>query len=156
MDAIDKRILTVLQRDASISIAALADAVNISQTPCWRRVQKLEQDGVITKRVAILNREKVNCATTAFIQIRTNDHSIAWLDEFHRCVIGMPEVVDFHRLTGEVDYLLRIVVPDLKAYDAFYKRLISKIRLHDVSSMLSMEEIKYSSEIPLDYLPLKR
>jgi Lrp/AsnC family transcriptional regulator len=154
LDAIDKRILALLQTDASLTITEIAERVGTSQTPCWRRIQKLERDGLIRRRVALLDREKLNCSTTAFMMIRTNDHSIEWLASFYKAVAELPEVVDFHRLSGDIDYLLRVVVPDMKAYDAFYKRLISRIRLYDVSSMFSMEEIKSSSELPLDYLVL--
>ena len=154
MDRTDYKILAILQEDASLPVAEVASRVNLSQTPCWRRIQRLERDGLIRRRVALLDRDKLNCGTTAFMMIRTNDHSIEWLASFHKAVAELPEVVDFHRLSGDIDYLLRVVVPDMKAYDAFYKRLISRIRLHDVSSMFSMEELKSSSELPLDYLIL--
>jgi Lrp/AsnC family transcriptional regulator len=156
LDSIDRKILEILQTDATRPIAEIADAVHLSHTPCWRRIQKLEDEGYITRRVALLDREKLNCGTTVFIAIRTNQHSIEWLELFHKTVAGMPEVVDFHRLSGDIDYLIRVVLPDIKHYDAWYKRLISKVPLSDVSSMFSMEEIKSSTQLPLSYVTLKR
>lgn len=151
MDDRDTKILALLQEDATMSVADIAEAVNLSHTPCWRRIQRLEQAGYIRKRVALLDKEKLNCGLTAFIAVRINEHSIEWLEEFHRVVAAMPEVVDFHRLAGDIDYLIRIVVPDMKEYDRFYKRLIARVSLFDVSSMFSMEEIKSTTQIPLTY-----
>jgi Lrp/AsnC family transcriptional regulator len=156
IDTIDRKILALLQVDASTPISEIAEKVGLSQTPCWRRIQRLEQDGYIRRRVAFLDREKLNVGTTVFIAIRTNQHNSTWFEKFHRIVANMPEVVDFHRLSGEIDYLIRVIVPGIREYDAFYKRLISQIDITDVSSMFSMEEIKSSSEVPLDYVPVKR
>ncbi|MTJ83232.1 MAG: Lrp/AsnC family transcriptional regulator [Telmatospirillum sp.] len=155
LDALDKKILSLLQTDASRSMVEIAEAVHLSHSPCWRRLQRLEEEGYIKRRVAILDREKLNCGLTAFIAIRTNQHSLDWFEAFHRLVADMPEVLDFHRLSGEIDYLIRVVVPDMKAYDQFYMRLISKIAINDVSSMFSMEEIKSSTELPLDYVRVR-
>jgi Lrp/AsnC family transcriptional regulator len=151
IDQIDRRILELLQRDSTMSVAAIAEKINLTSTPCWRRIQRLEQAGYILRRVAVLDREKLNCGLTAFIVVRTANHSIEWLQNFHSVVAEMPEVLEFHRLSGDIDYLIRVVTPDMKSYDQFYKKLIGKITLFDVSSMFSMEEIKSSTELPLHY-----
>ena len=152
MDTIDRKILAALQADASLSSAELADKVGLSPTPCWRRVQKLEAAGLIRKRVALLDRDKLHVGTTVFVSIRTRTHSGDWLGRFAAVVQDMPEVVEFYRMSGDVDYVMKVVVPDIPAYDAFYKRLISKIDLSDVSSSFAMEEIKATTALPLDYL----
>lgn len=151
MDDFDRKILSLLQRDASISVAEIADRVGLSSTPCWRRIQKLEADGVIKHRVAILDPEKVNVGVTVFVSIRTQHHSIDWLDRFSKAVEDIDEVVEFYRMSGDVDYLLRIVVPDIAAYDAVYKRVISTIELNDVTSSFAMECIKQTTALPLQY-----
>lgn len=152
LDSIDRRILQELQQDASLSTADLADRVGLSTTPCWRRVRHLESAGYIKKRVALLDRERLGVATTVFVAVKTRSHAADWLDKFAGAVRDMPEVVEFHRMSGDVDYLMKVVVPDIPAYDAFYKRLISKIDLSDVSSSFAMEEIKTTTALPLDYL----
>jgi len=152
MDSIDKKILTCLQHDASLSIAEISERVNLSQTPCWRRIQNLEKTGVIKKRVAILERDKVNVGVTIFVSLKTRHHNREWLEKFARAVEDLPEVVEFYRMSGDVDYLLKVVVPDIAAYDAVYKRLIEKIDLDDVSSTFAMEEIKCETALPLDYI----
>lgn len=156
MDKLDRRILGILQEDATIAVADLAKKVGLSTTPCWRRVQKLEEEGVIRKRVALLDPVKINARVTVFVSIRTNSHSIEWLRRFSEVVGEFPEVVEFYRMSGDVDYLLRVVVPDIAAYDAFYQRLISKIEIRDVSSAFAMEQIKYTTEMPLDYMVLAK
>ncbi|QKV17641.1 Lrp/AsnC family transcriptional regulator [Oricola thermophila] len=156
MDKLDRRILGILQEDATIAVADLAKKVGLSTTPCWRRVQKLEEEGVIRKRVALLDPVKINARVTVFVSIRTNSHSIEWLKRFSEVVGEFPEVVEFYRMSGDVDYLLRVVVPDIAAYDAFYQRLISKIEIRDVSSAFAMEQIKYTTEMPLDYMVLAK
>ena len=123
MDKLDRRILRILQEDSTIAVADLAKKVGLSTTPCWRRIQKLEEEGVIRKRVALLNPEKVNGRVTVFVSIRTNSHSMEWLKRFSEGIADFPEVVEFYRMSGDVDYLLRVVVPDIAAYDAFYQRL---------------------------------
>ncbi|EPR19320.1 ArsR family transcriptional regulator, partial [Agrobacterium radiobacter DSM 30147] len=128
--------------------------VGLSTTPCWRRIQKMEEDGVIRRRVALLDPVKVNTKVTVFVSIRTASHSIEWLKRFSEVVSEFPEVVEFYRMSGDVDYLLRVVVPDIAAYDAFYKRMIAKIEIRDVSSAFAMEQIKYTTELPLDYMLL--
>ena len=142
MDQIDRKILTVLQSDANISIAELADKVGLSQTPCWKRIQKLEQSGVIIKRVALVAPEKIGLGLTVFVQIETADHSGPWLEKFAQMVSSMPEVMEFYRMAGDVDYMLRVVVADMAAYDTFYKTLIETIPLKNVTSRFAMERIK--------------
>lgn len=152
MDRIDKRILTLLQQDATTPVAEIGKKVGLSTTPCWRRIQKLEEDGVITKRVAVLDPQQVNAKVTVFVSIRTNSHTAEWLKRFSEVTSEFPEVVELYRMSGEVDYLLRVVVPDIQAYDAFYQRLISKVDITDVSSSFAMEQLKYTTQLPLDYL----
>jgi len=156
MDRVDRNILRLLQEDATIAVADIAKRVGLSTTPCWRRIQKLEEEGVIERRVALLSPEKVNTRVTVFVSIRTNMHSTEWLKRFSEVVGDFPEVVEFHRMSGDVDYLLRVVVPDIAAYDAFYKRLIERIEIRDVSSAFAMERIKSTTQLPLDYMVLDK
>ena len=142
MDAVDTKILMLLQEDASISIAELAQKVNLSQTPCWKRVQRLEASGVIQKRVALVDPEKVGLGLTVFVSIETSDHSGTWLERFAEFVSAMPEVMEFYRMAGDVDYMLRVVVSDMAAYDRFYKRLIEAIPLKNVTSRFAMQRVK--------------
>lgn len=142
MDAIDRKILTALQDNANLSIAELADRVGLSQTPCWKRVQRLEATGVILKRVALVAPERIGLGLTVFVQIQTDDHSSTWLKRFAEAVAAMPEVMEFYRMAGDVDYMLRVVVADMAAYDAFYKALIETIPLKNVTSRFAMERIK--------------
>ena len=151
LDAFDKRIQAALQADATLPVAKVAEMAGLSPTPCWRRIQKLEQAGVIRKRVALLDRRKLNVGVTVFIAIRTSQHNAAWLERFRRALADIPEIVDFYRMSGEIDYLIRAVVPDIEAYDGVYKRLISAVDLTDVTSMFAMEELKSTTEVPLDY-----
>ena len=151
MDRIDKRILTLLQQDATTPVAEIGKKVGLSTTPCWRRIQKLEEDGVITKRVAVLDPVAVNAKVTVFVSIRTNSHNSEWLKRFSEVTSEFPDV-ELYRMSGEVDYLLRVVVPDIQAYDTFYQRLINKIDITDVSSSFAMEQLKYTTQLPLDYL----
>ena len=149
MDQIDIKILDCLQHDASLTTAEISEKVNLSKTPCWRRIQMLESSGIIGKRVALLNREKLDRNMDVFVSIRTNQHNAKWFREFSNVVNSMPEVVEFYRMSGEVDYLMRVVVTDMKAYDRFYQRLIEQIDINDVSSNFAMEQIKYTTAIPL-------
>lgn len=152
LDAIDRKILARLQDDADVQIAELAAAVGLSQTPCWRRVQRLRQAGVITRQVALVDRHLVNVGVTVFVAVRTSNHSQAWFEQFKATVELIPEVVEFYRMSGDVDYLLRVVVPDIAAYDKVYKRLIHDTQLADVSSSFAMEELKYTTALPLSYI----
>ena len=156
MDRLDRKILRLLQEDATLAVADVAKKVGLSTTPCWRRIQKLEEDGVIQRRVAILDPVRINTRVTVFVSIRTGSHSNEWLKRFSEVVQEFPEVVEFYRMSGDVDYLLRVVVPDIAAYDAVYKRLISKIDIRDVSSAFAMEQIKYTTELPLDYMSIEK
>ena len=156
MDRIDRAILRLLQEDATLAVADIAKRVGLSTTPCWRRIQRLEENGVIRRRVALLDPEAVNARVTVFVSIRTREHSREWLKRFSEVVTDFPEVVEFYRMSGDVDYLLRVVVPDIASYDAFYRRLIERIEIADVSSSFAMEQIKYTTELPLDYLVLTK
>ncbi len=152
MDGIDRKILTQLQADATLSTAEIAERVGLSTTPCWRRIQNLEKSGVIRKRVALLDRAQLNIGIDVFVAIRTSQHNIKWLEKFASAVVDFPEVVEFYRMSGEIDYLMRVVVPDISAYDRFYKRLIQQANISDVSSSFAMERIKYTTALPLDYI----
>lgn len=152
LDAIDRRILARLQRDATQPMAELADQVGLSLTPCWRRVQRLEKDGFILKRIAVLDRHLLNASVTVFVAIRTTEHSIEWIERFHKAIRDMDEVVDIYRMSGEIDYLIRAFVPDIQSYDALYKKLIAKMPASNVTSMFAMEEIKSTTEVPLSFI----
>ncbi|WP_340646198.1 Lrp/AsnC family transcriptional regulator [Phenylobacterium sp.] len=149
LDPVDRRILRELQADATISIADLAEIVGLSQTPCWKRVKRLTDDGVIERRVALLDRDKLDLGLVVFVSIRTARHDEAWLAAFAKGASALPEVVEFYRMSGETDYLLKVVVSDIGAYDRFYKRLIATAELGDVSSSFAMEQIKFTTALPL-------
>ncbi len=151
MDEMDLKILELLQEDASLTVAQVAERIGLSATPCWRRIQKLEEEGVIRKRVALLDARKLNVGVTVFIAVKTNQHNAEWLQRFAAVVAEIPEVVEFYRMSGEVDYLLRVVVPDIAGYDAVYKKLIERIELTDVSSSFAMEQIKFTTALPLQF-----
>ena len=149
MDAIDKKLLELLQTDLSIPIAELAMRVNLSQTPCWKRVQRLKDSGVIRAQVALCDAAKLGVGTTVFVSIRTNQHTAAWAQQFLAQVTRIPEVVEVYRMSGEIDYLLRVVVSDIGDYDRMYKELIRGVSLSDVGSNFAMEQIKYSTALPI-------
>jgi Lrp/AsnC family transcriptional regulator len=149
MDAIDKKILTVLQEDTSLSVAEIGNRVGLSSTPCWKRIQRLEADGVIQKRVALVDQAKVGLGITVFVSIETGDHSQAWLDRFAEAVGAMPEVMEFYRMAGDVDYMLRVVVADIAGYDTFYKKLIGTVPLKNVTSRFAMEKVKSTTALPI-------
>jgi len=151
LDAIDRKLLEMLQLDCDTPVADLAAAVQLSTTPCWRRIQRMKEAGVITGHVALVDPGSVNVGVTVFVNIKTNQHSQAWFDRFHATVESIPEVVEFYRMSGDVDYLLRIVVPDIAAYDGVYKRLIADTQLFDVSSSFAMEQLKFTTALPLRY-----
>ncbi len=151
LDKFDRRLLALLQENAALSVNELAEKVGLSPSPCWRRIQKLEAEGYIRARVALLDPKKVNVGVTVFAAIRTNQHNADWLAAFSRAVVGIPEIVEVHRMSGQIDYMLRIVVPDIEAYDQVYKRLIAAIELYDVSSTFAMEVLKSTTILPLDY-----
>lgn len=151
MDKLDKSILELLQVDCAISIQDIAERAGLGSTACWRRIQKLQDSGVMRKRVALLDARKLNVAVTVFVSIRTAQHNPKWLQQFHATVSAIPEVVEVYRMAGDTDYLLRVVAPDIASYDGVYKRIIETPGLSDVSSSFSMEQIKYTTELPLRY-----
>jgi Lrp/AsnC family transcriptional regulator len=149
LDQIDRRILRELQADATVPIAELAERAGLSQTPCWKRVKRLTDAGIIQRRVAILDRDQLDLGLVVFVAVRTSRHDEEWLNAFAKGASALPEVVEFFRLSGETDYLLKVVVKDIAAYDAFYKRLIAAAPLSDVSSSFAMEQIKFTTALPL-------
>jgi len=149
MDAIDHKILTVLQDDASLSVAEIGSRVGLSSTPCWKRIQRLEAEGAIIKRVALIDPGKVGLGITVFVSIETGDHSQEWLGRFAEMVRAMPEVMEFYRMAGDVDYMLRVVAPDIAGYDTFYKKLIGTVPLKNVTSRFAMEKIKSTTALPI-------
>ena len=152
MDDIDKKILSLLQINADIPVAKLSKKVNLSSTPCWLRINKLYKQGYIKKKVAVIARAKINLSTVAFVQIRTSQHNMAWSKKFIEGVKEMDEVVEFYRLSGTTDYLLKVLVPSIDKFDEFYKKLTDKVDLSDVTTSFSMEELKQTSNLPLHYI----
>ncbi len=151
LDRIDRRILLLLQQNSAQTAADLAEQVGLTVTPCWRRIQRLERDGYIERRVCLANAEKLNVGVTVFVRLRTNEHNYEWLESFARAVADIDEVVEFHRMSGDIDYLLKIVVPSISAYDDVYKRLIKAASLSDVTSNFAMETLKATTVLPVDY-----
>jgi Lrp/AsnC family transcriptional regulator len=149
MDAIDQKLLEILQQDATVPVAELAQRVNLSQTPCWKRVQRLKESGMIRAQVALCDAAKLGVGTTVFVSVRTNQHNEAWARQFRQAVEGIPEVVEVYRMSGEIDYLLKVVVSDIGDYDRVYQRLIREVSLSDVSSGFAMEQLKYSTALPV-------
>ncbi len=156
MDRMDKMILTLLQEDSTLPVADIARRVGLSTTPCWRRIQKMEEDKIILRRAAILDPDKVNVGVTVFVSIKTDKHNSEWLKRFSEVISKYPEVVGFYRMSGQVDYLLKVLVPDIAAYDTFYKKLVSDVEIEDVSSAFAMERIKDTPQLPLDYVELEK
>jgi len=150
MDRTDLKILAILQEDASVSVAEIANRVNLSQTPCWRRIQKLEAEGVIQRRVALLDPEAVGLGLTIFVEVQAGDHSPDWLERFAAWVESSADVMEVYRMAGEVDYMLRIAVSSMAQYDDFYRRLIAAVPLKNVTSRFAMERVKSSTAYPLD------
>ena len=151
MNEIDKKILSILQANADIPIAELSKKVNLSATPCWARINKLYKQGYIKKKVAIVDRFKINLPVVAFVQVRTNQHSMTWSKQFIKAVKEMEEVVEFYRLSGTVDYIFKVLVPSIEKYNEFYKKLTDKVDFSEVTSSFSMEEIKYTNSLTLNY-----
>jgi Lrp/AsnC family transcriptional regulator len=149
MDAIDRKILAILQDNAALSVAEIGARVGLSSTPCWKRIQRLEADGVILKRVALVDQERVGLPISVFVSVETGDHSRDWLDRFAKIVTAMPEVMEFYRMAGDVDYMLRVAVADIAGYDSFYKRLIAAVPLKNVTSRFAMEKIKSTTALPI-------
>jgi len=152
MDKLDKKILEQLQKDGGLTAAELADRIGLSKAPCWRRIKRLEEDGVIKQTVALLDARSLNLGTTVFVTLKTGNHSEAWFEKFVKAVRDIPEVTEIHRMSGDVDYLMRIVVPDIDAYDQVYKRLIASVEFQDVSASFALETIKYTTALPLNYV----
>jgi Lrp/AsnC family transcriptional regulator len=155
MDKLDRKILELLQSNGELTAAEIADRVGLSKAPCWRRIRKLQEDGVIKRTVALLDARSLNVGTTVFVMLKTANHSEAWFEKFVRAVRDIPEVTEIHRMSGDVDYLMRIVVPDIDAYDVVYKRLISTVEFLDVSASFALETIKYTTALPLGYAELE-
>lgn len=149
LDITDRKILMVLQEDASLSVAEIGDRVGLSSTPCWKRIQRLEADGVIQRRVALVDQNKVGLGITVFVSVESSDHSDDWLRRFAEAVSAMPEVLEFYRMAGDVDYMLRVVVADMQSYDVFYKKLIAAVPLKNVTSRFAMEKIKSVTVLPI-------
>jgi Lrp/AsnC family transcriptional regulator len=154
MDKLDKKILEHLQKNGGLTAAELADRIGLSKAPCWRRIKRLEEAGVIKQTVALLDARSLNLGTTVFVTLKTGNHSEAWFDKFVKAVRDIPEVTEIHRMSGDVDYLMRIVVPDIDAYDLVYKRLIASVEFQDVSASFALETIKYTTALPLNYVKL--
>lgn len=152
LDKIDKLILQHLQNDASLSLQQLSELVHLSPTPCWRRVQNLERDGYIRARVALLEPRMLNVGVTVFVSIRTTEHNDLWMQKLCDIVKDIPEIVEFYRMSGDTDYLMRVVVPSVGGYDNIYKRLVSQLDFAGISSSFAMEQIKYTTALPLDYV----
>ena len=154
MDKLDKKILEQLQKNGGLTAAELADRIGLSKAPCWRRIKRLEEEGIIKQTVALLDARSLNLGTTVFVTLKTGNHSEAWFDKFVKAVRDIPEVTEIHRMSGDVDYLMRIVVPDIDAYDVVYKRLIASCEFQDVSASFALETIKYTTALPLGYIKL--
>jgi len=152
MDRKDKAILEALQQDATLTVAELAERIGLSKSACWRRIQLLEEQGIIGARVTLLDQEKLGLHLTVYSAIRTHEHTAGWFEQFLEMVSAMPNVMEVHRLSGDIDYLIRAVVPDMRSYDEMYKQMIASVDLYDVSSSFSMEKIKYTTALPLDHL----
>lgn len=149
LDMTDRKILTELMRDATQSVAQIADRVGLTQTPCWKRIQRLETSGVVTGRVAIVDPARVGLGITVFVEVEAADHSEAWRATFLSTLDGMPEVMEVVRMAGDVDYLLRVVVPDMLAYDQLYRRLTTRVQMKNVTSRFAMETIRASTVYPI-------
>jgi Lrp/AsnC family transcriptional regulator len=149
LDVTDRRILAILQEDSTLAIAELAERVGLSATPCWKRIKRLERDGIIDRRVVILDRERLGLGVTVIVAVRTAQHGDEWLERFAEGVARIPEVVEFYRMSGEIDYLLKVVARDIADYDRIYRKLTKVAPLHDVSSSFAMQEIKSTTALPL-------
>jgi Lrp/AsnC family transcriptional regulator len=149
IDAVDRKILRVLQEDASLAVAEIGERVGLSSTPCWKRIQRMEAEGIITGKVALVDQNKIGLGLSVFVSIESGDHSDEWLRKFAEAVSKMPEVMELYRMAGDVDYMLRVVVADMRSYDLFYKRLIGAVPLKNVTSRFAMEKIKAVTALPV-------
>jgi Lrp/AsnC family transcriptional regulator len=154
MDKLDRKILELLQKDGGLTAADVAERIGLSKAPCWRRIKRLQEEGVIKQTVALLNARHLNLGTNVFVTLKTANHSEAWFEKFVKAVRDIPEVVEIHRMSGDVDYLMRVVVPDIDAYDLVYKRLIAAVEFKDVSASFALETIKHTTALPLNYMKL--
>src|ERR1700710_2429256 len=153
IDAIDRKILRVLQEDASLSVAEIGERVGLSSTPCWKRIQRMEAENIITGKVALVDQNKIGLGLSVFVSVESGDHSDEWLKKFATAVSAMPEVMEFYRMAGDVDYMLRVVVADMASYDVFYKKLIGVVSLKNVTSRFAMEKIKSETPPPIPAVP---
>ncbi|TYB84929.1 Lrp/AsnC family transcriptional regulator [Oceaniovalibus sp. ACAM 378] len=151
-DKVDRQILKIIQENSDMPISAIADAVGLTATPCWRRIKRMEESGLISKRVALVDQAMANVPMTIFIGLSAPRHEKDWIDRFRALIDDIPEIIEAYRLTGTVDYILKVVVPDVAAYDTVYKRMIEKLDFTRVNGMISMEEMKFTTAIPTDYL----
>ena len=149
IDRRDRQILDLMQKDVSLSVAELAERVGLSQNACWRRARRLQDDGVIRRRVALLDQDLLDLSVTVYVSVKTSEHNETWLKRFSKGVHEIPEVVEFYRMSGDTDYLLKIIVRDIAHYDRVYKQLVTIAPLYDVSSSFAMERIKYTTALPL-------
>jgi Lrp/AsnC family transcriptional regulator len=152
MDSIDRKILELLQADAGLTVKQIAEQIPLSVTPCWKRMQKLESQGYIRARVALLDAAMVHAEVTVFVAIKTDQHTPEWIGRFSQAISDMPEIMEAYRMSGDVDYLLKIAVSSIAAYDQFYKQLIERIELSNVTSSFAMEEIKCTTALPINVL----
>lgn len=150
LDPIDRQLLAMLQANGNISLNELAEAINLTTTPCWKRLKKLEESGIIKKRVALLDADKLGLSFIAFVMIKTNDHSHEWYRRFVKVVEEFPEVMEFYRMAGEYDYMMKVLAKDMKNFDEFYKKLVNSIDgINNVTSTFAMESLKYTTELPV-------
>ena len=149
MDEIDLKILKLLQQDCNLPTSEIAEKVGLSTSPCWKRIAKLRETGIIKQQLSILDATKLGFGLTAYVSIKTGEHSGTWLNEFSKTVTDMPEVMEFNRMAGDVDYMLKVIVADIESFDKFYKRLIGSSAISEVTSRFSMEKIKETTELPL-------
>ncbi len=154
VDEVDRDIVRLLQKDGSLTARELGEAVGLTPTPCWRRVRALEESGVITGRVALVDPTAVNLEVTALVNIRTNDHSSGWVEKFQAAIDQLPEIIEAYRTSGDIDYLLKVLVPSITEFDRFYKRLIDAVDLYDVRTTFVMEEMKHTTALPLHHMPV--
>ena len=151
LDSYDKKILSLLQENAELSLTEIADQVSLTKNPCWRRIQKLQEVGIIRKKVALLDAPKLNLGVTVFVNINTNQHTVEWFEKLSEAVNDIPEIIEFYRMSGNVDYMLKVVVPSIQDYDVVYKKLIKRVDIYNVDSYFAMEEMKNTTAFPLTY-----
>ncbi len=149
MDEMDRRILRILQEDCSLPVSDVARQVGLSNSPCWKRINRMQNDGIIRRQTAVLDAGRLGFGLTVFVSIKTGEHSSEWLEAFSNDITAMPEVMEVHRMAGEVDYMLKVVVRDMESFDEFYKRLIGITALSDVTSRFSMEKLKDTTALPI-------